>query len=481
MIQTVLDFEMEKHAKFKETFKVSKLKVKEWEKSFVEENGRKPSKDEMKNAPPQIQICYKNCWKIKAYFEAEAKSNTETSLLLDEDSQSQIETSKTLKSDEEKKSETPCSDITNTRSGLSKGVWGEHLNKKEPVKSVPTSFNFSGLSTKLDLSLSQGSTTKTRTSLKKRNRTIQSFQSFTDTLGTLDDNATVNSDPKPIPMASSQPAMFLSEDLFRTEDSQEATLKSPTSKEDIRPIADTNSKEAVKDDSDGEDITLFPNLNLKHEPKEKAPKTSSFKPLQSGMRRKVDSDWLSRCTGIATEPLPGHEKEELPKTDREETRVNFETNKISGEVESKEIVDTTSSSGHPKDFPEIHEKSTPKTLTHLSEARQPIVQKTEEEVVSEPDKKVQKSTVIQKSKAVKRRNRQSSDEEADAYTFQEEEASDEKPKKSMAVKRRKRGSSDQEESQEDNNDEGRPGLITTHIDQRCYITALKSLTDLFFG
>ena len=373
MIQTVLDFEMEKHAKFKETFKVSKLKVREWEKSFVEENGRKPSKDEMKNAPPQIQICYKNCWKIKAYFEAEAKSNTETSLLLDEDSQSQIETSKTLKSDEEKKSETPCSDITNTRSGLSKGVWGEHLNKKEPVKSVPTSFNFSGLSTKLDLSLSQGSTTKTRTSLKKRNRTIQSFQSFTDTLGTLDDNATVNSDPKPIPMASSQPAMFLSEDLFRTEDSQEATLKSPTSKEDIRPIADTTSKEAVKDDSDGEDITLFPNLNLKHEPKEKAPKTGSFKPLQSGMRRKVDSDWLSRCTGIATEPLPGHEKEELPKTDREETRVNFETNNISGEVESKEIVDTTSSSGHPKDVPEIHEKSTPKTLTHLSEARHQLI------------------------------------------------------------------------------------------------------------
>ena len=226
---------MDKHTKFKETFRVSKLKVKEWEKTFVDENGRKPTKDEMKSAPPQIQICYKNCWKIKAYFEAEAKNNTdnrETSLLLDEDSQSQIEVPKTQKSDnvqeDEKKSEAPCSDITNTRSSLSKSVWGEHLNKKEPAKPASTSFNFSGLSTKLDLSLSQGSTTKTRTSLKKRNKTIKSFQSFTDTLGVLDDNATSNPDPKPIPLASSQPTMYLSEDLFRTEDSQDKTTKSPT-------------------------------------------------------------------------------------------------------------------------------------------------------------------------------------------------------------------------------------------------------------
>ena len=235
---------MDKHTKFKETFKVSKLKVKEWEKAFVDENGRKPNKDEMKSAPSQIQICYKNCWKIKAYFEAEAKNNTdnrETSLLLDEDSQSQIEMAKTQRTDnvdeEEKISESPCSDITNTRSSLSKSVWGEHLNKKEPAKPTSTSFNFSGLSTKLDLSLSQGSTTKTRTSLKKRKKTIQSFQSFTDTLGVLDENAVSNPDPKPIPLASSQPAMYLSEDLFRSEDNQESTIKSPSSEAEIQQFA----------------------------------------------------------------------------------------------------------------------------------------------------------------------------------------------------------------------------------------------------
>ena len=39
----------------------------------------------MKNAPEQIQICYKNCWKIKSYFESE-QSEKENDIL-DETSQ----------------------------------------------------------------------------------------------------------------------------------------------------------------------------------------------------------------------------------------------------------------------------------------------------------------------------------------------------------------------------------------------------------
>ena len=62
---------MNKREKLKESFKRSKEKLKVWESSFFSEHQRKPSKEEMKNAPEQIQICYKNCWKIKSYFESE--------------------------------------------------------------------------------------------------------------------------------------------------------------------------------------------------------------------------------------------------------------------------------------------------------------------------------------------------------------------------------------------------------------------------
>ena len=76
---------MDKREKLKESFKRSKAKLKVWESSFFSEHQRKPTKEEMKNAPEQIQICYKNCWKIKSYFESE-QSEKENDIL-DETSQ----------------------------------------------------------------------------------------------------------------------------------------------------------------------------------------------------------------------------------------------------------------------------------------------------------------------------------------------------------------------------------------------------------
>ena len=76
---------MDKREKLKESFKRSKAKVKSWESSFFSEHQRKPTKEEMKTAPEQIQICYKNCWKIKSYFESE-QSEKENGVL-DETSQ----------------------------------------------------------------------------------------------------------------------------------------------------------------------------------------------------------------------------------------------------------------------------------------------------------------------------------------------------------------------------------------------------------
>ena len=70
---------MDKREKLKESFRQSKQKLKVWESTFYAQNQRKPSKEEIKNAPEQIQICYRNCWKIKAYFESKARSNSNIS------------------------------------------------------------------------------------------------------------------------------------------------------------------------------------------------------------------------------------------------------------------------------------------------------------------------------------------------------------------------------------------------------------------
>ena len=76
---------MDKREKLKESFKQSKAKLKVWETSFFAEHQRKPSKEEIKTAPEQIQICYKNCWKIKSYFESH--QNEKENTILDETSQ----------------------------------------------------------------------------------------------------------------------------------------------------------------------------------------------------------------------------------------------------------------------------------------------------------------------------------------------------------------------------------------------------------
>ena len=86
---------MEKREKLKESFRISRVKVKDWEAKFFEQHQRKPSKEEMKTAPEQIQICYKNCWKIRSYFESE-KDSCDNLSVIDESSQA-MEMSNTYK------------------------------------------------------------------------------------------------------------------------------------------------------------------------------------------------------------------------------------------------------------------------------------------------------------------------------------------------------------------------------------------------
>ena len=62
-----------KRDKLKAAFKVSKTKVRLWEEKFQGEQGRKPTKEERKQAPENVAVAFKNIWKIQAYFDQEEK------------------------------------------------------------------------------------------------------------------------------------------------------------------------------------------------------------------------------------------------------------------------------------------------------------------------------------------------------------------------------------------------------------------------
>ena len=62
-----------KRDKLKAAFKVSRTKVRLWEDKFQGEQGRKPTKEERKQAPENVTVALKNIWKIQAYFDQEEK------------------------------------------------------------------------------------------------------------------------------------------------------------------------------------------------------------------------------------------------------------------------------------------------------------------------------------------------------------------------------------------------------------------------
>ena len=64
-----------KRDKLKAAFKVSKTKVRLWEEKFQAEQGRKPTKEERKQAPENVVVAWKNICKIQAFFEQEDKDN----------------------------------------------------------------------------------------------------------------------------------------------------------------------------------------------------------------------------------------------------------------------------------------------------------------------------------------------------------------------------------------------------------------------
>ena len=181
------------------------------------------------------------------------------------------------------------------------GVWGSHLNKKTFKRSDSSSNSFTEMSLKFGLDTSQVAAVNTRTSLKKRTRT---FQSFTDTLGVPETS---------LGAASSQPvnaAFTPLENKEATENEDSDQLGSNIALVSSS-IVDTDYQvgEEQEEEEEEDGLTLFPSLSLK------AREGAGARPVvkQSGLRRKIDSDWLARCTGIQSERKEESEAQPSPR------------------------------------------------------------------------------------------------------------------------------------------------------------------------
>eukprot|EP00090_Calanus_glacialis_P000787 TRINITY_DN10552_c0_g1_i1.p1 TRINITY_DN10552_c0_g1~~TRINITY_DN10552_c0_g1_i1.p1 ORF type:complete len:1436 (-),score=591.02 TRINITY_DN10552_c0_g1_i1:100-4407(-) len=262
---------MSKNEKYKLSFKQSKQKVKDWEGEFFRSNQRKPDKEEMRSAPENVQIAYKNCYKIKAYFAKAENASDTTSEVFNEDSQTLDTTVSNTKNESKHTSfsgvlsnttstlpsEIPCADISN----LGK-VWGKHLNHKPRKTTSLTSYD--KMSSKLGLQLSQVTSSSTRTSLKKRKN---KFQSFTDTLG---DSSANDSTLENNSLSTSPSAVF------------------PTS----TPLPPPPTR------SPSPEYQLFPSLVTGKVVTGPA-KVPTM--VTSKLDRKVDPSWLERCAGVGGE------------------------------------------------------------------------------------------------------------------------------------------------------------------------------------
>ncbi|XP_046604660.1 ATP-dependent DNA helicase Q4 isoform X1 [Neodiprion virginianus] len=137
----------------KNKYQKSKLRVKLWESDFMEKYGRKPNKNDIKDADVTIRDAYKMYWKLKT----RALEATLTDITFSDDIQANISTTSTLNTsaveNDCNKHNTPQSDTRDSENlkpesvpamknsefeavpfaeGLNPdGAWGDHLNKKK--------------------------------------------------------------------------------------------------------------------------------------------------------------------------------------------------------------------------------------------------------------------------------------------------------------------------------------------------------------
>lgn len=197
--------EKAKRDRYRKIFKESKVIIVEWEAQFQAQNqGRKPRKsDYEEKAPPKISQCYRNCQKIKKYFQQLApvegdkedknkdsekekdsgdKPRLNFSGLFSTSSRTPPGTAPPSPGSTSSKSScsTPCQDISNVLPGSSANkVWGTHvLTASKKSRSVPADSSSSGpkwsekkIAPPSDSTLvTQAPPTRTRSTLKKKKK-----------------------------------------------------------------------------------------------------------------------------------------------------------------------------------------------------------------------------------------------------------------------------------------------------------------------
>ena len=187
---------MSDREKYRLVFKQSKAVVKDWEAGFFAEFQRKPTRQEISSAPEKVLVSYKNCKKIKLYFEKEEMKRS-----AEKKSEAENITEPLDKGDVETKGEAnlsfsgifpkietgggdgaspACTDISNMRSK----VWGQHLNKKVETREISNHAIIGKLSFSSE-------TSTTRSSIKRRGRLGNKSHSF---FGSLGDDSTLLGD-----------------------------------------------------------------------------------------------------------------------------------------------------------------------------------------------------------------------------------------------------------------------------------------------
>ena len=267
--------------KYRLVFKQSKAVVKDWEAGFFAENQRKPTREEISSAPEKVLVSYKNCKKIKLYFEKEelkrssdkkreAEKKREEEIVLtnaEGDSESKGDANLSFSGIFPKNdtgggggASSACTDISNLKT-----VWGQHLNKKVETREVSNHAIIG------KLSFSETSTT--RSSIKRRGRLGNKSQSF---FGSLGDDSTL--------LGDLSQSSFL--DDTQTSFNLEKTVSEPSS---ILPTTETlNSEETMS-------LDIFPDVqsHVSIAPGSRA----AARPAASSSRH-LDTGWLERCVEI---------------------------------------------------------------------------------------------------------------------------------------------------------------------------------------
>ena len=304
-----VEVEMGDRERYRAAFQRSREVVKEWEATFLAAHSRKPNREELQQAPEQVLICYKNCKKIRHYFDKakvqEDVGKKETTTQEGENehlhaSQSGNDVVKCtgveakplsfsgLFSAEKGQNSLPEADSTAAegvkKEALTRGAWGQHMNRKAKSDATSTNNTSSQLAAKLAVSYEKttfrSSVTSTRTSLKKRCNMVTKSRSF---FGSLGDDSSF--------LADLSQASFLDESQASAPNADSPTLTETSSagRSELSPVVG-KSKASVGDDDDDDGVSM--------------PAFSSSISAKSSVRLErsaVDAAWLQRCSQLEAE------------------------------------------------------------------------------------------------------------------------------------------------------------------------------------